>query len=139
MTPTAHAEGFEQWSLSFLAALMLLLRIVARLLRDSWLQLAALRCRMRCEGAAKSLIYLTPFPDPTNQGVVGSIPASRARNQGLARENQVLHVTVGPLWDSLSTGVFVFQPFATRRTVRVSWRLRTRFDCRSNRPTSALA
>ena len=88
MTPTAHAEGFEQWSLLFLAALMLLLRIVARLLRDSWLQLAALRCRMRCEGAAKSLIYLTPFPDQqaTNQGVVGSIPASRARTFVLDRQ-----------------------------------------------------
>ena len=36
---------------------------------------------MRVEGAAKSLIYMTPFmtEQATNQGVVGSIPASRTR------------------------------------------------------------
>ena len=50
----------------------------------------------------------------TNQGVVGSNPASRARNQRLARENQVLHVTVGPLWDPLSTGVFLFSKRSPR-------------------------
>ena len=40
---------------------------------------------------------------PTNQGVVGSIPAGRANIQGLGRENQVLLFAVGPLWDLLST------------------------------------
>ena len=46
--------------------------------------------------ARKSLIS-------TNQGVVGSNPASRAIFKGLGPQNQVLHVTVGPLWDGLST------------------------------------
>jgi len=41
---------------------------------------------------------------PTNQGVVGSIPAGRANIQGLGSENQVLLFAVGPLWDLLSTG-----------------------------------
>ena len=41
---------------------------------------------------------------PTNQGVVGSNPAGRAIFQRLGTQNQVLHVTVGPLWDLLSTG-----------------------------------
>jgi hypothetical protein len=40
----------------------------------------------------------------TNQGVVGSNPAGRAKNQGLGSENQVLLPAVGPLWDLLSTG-----------------------------------
>ena len=40
---------------------------------------------MRVEGAAKSLIYMTQFmtAQATNQGVVGSIPASRTiRDEG---------------------------------------------------------
>ena len=40
----------------------------------------------------------------TNQGVVGSSPAGRAKIQGLGSENQVLLPAVGPLWDLLSTG-----------------------------------
>src|ERR1700726_1419427 len=41
---------------------------------------------------------------PTNQGVVGSSPAGRAKNQRVGSENQVLLPPVGPLWDLLSTG-----------------------------------
>jgi len=40
----------------------------------------------------------------TNQGVVGSNPAGRAKFQRLGRENQVLLFAVGPLWNDLSTG-----------------------------------
>ena len=35
----------------------------------------------------------------TNQGVVGSNRASRAGNQSLGEQNQVLHATAEPLWD----------------------------------------
>lgn len=56
MAHAAAGSSNDRWDIA-------LLRIVARLLRDFWLQLAALRCRLRCEGAAKSLIHLTPFPD----------------------------------------------------------------------------
>jgi hypothetical protein len=54
-------------------------RSAARHLRDFPLRLAAFLCFLRCEGAAKSLISFTPFipKQATNQGVVGSIPASR--------------------------------------------------------------
>ena len=41
---------------------------------------------------------------PTNQGVVGSNPAGRAKNQRLGIENQVFLLAVGPLWNDLSTG-----------------------------------
>ena len=41
----------------------------------------------------------------TNQGVVGSSPAGRARIQGLGSENQVLLPAVGPLWDLLLSTV----------------------------------
>ena len=54
--------------------------------------------------ALYSLDYLGKTVDPTNQGVVGSIPAGRAKFQGLGSENQVLLPAVGPLWDLLSTG-----------------------------------
>jgi hypothetical protein len=43
-------------------------------------------------------------PRTTNQGVVGSSPAGRAKNQRVGSENQVLLPPVGPLWDLLSTG-----------------------------------
>jgi hypothetical protein len=42
--------------------------------------------------------------ESTNQGVVGSSPAGRAKNQRVGSENQVLLPPVGPLWDLLSTG-----------------------------------
>ena len=41
---------------------------------------------------------------PTNQGVVGSNPAGRAKFQRLGNENQVLLSAVGPVWDKISTG-----------------------------------
>ena len=52
----------------------------ARLLRDSRMRWRAFEYKLRVEGAAKSLIFQTPFPtsQATNQGVVGSNPASRA-------------------------------------------------------------
>ena len=47
---------------------------------------------------------LAPDYLATNQGVVGSNPAGRARIQRLGRENQVFLIAVGPLWNELSTG-----------------------------------
>src|ERR1700680_1640766 len=96
--------------------------------------------------------------ESANQGVVGSSPAGRAKFQGLGSENQVLLQAVGPLWDLLSTGprgvdgiqalgvqnqvllcccgtVWDLQspcprrPSATRNTVRVPLRSRSRFAC----------
>src|SRR5271166_5369006 len=93
----------------------------------------------------------------TNQGVVGSNPAGRAKIQRLGSENQVLPAAVGPLWDLLSTGprrrnaiqglggqnqvllsccgtVWDFacprprRPLATRNSVRVPLRSRSRFE-----------
>jgi hypothetical protein len=54
----------------------------ARLLRDSLTRAYALPCISNTVDAAKSLIYITPdlLHRPTNQGVVGSNPASRTRN-----------------------------------------------------------
>ena len=55
--------------------------------------------------ARKSLI-INPvqISQATNQGVVGSNPASRTNFKDLGPQNQVLQVTVGPLRDRLSTG-----------------------------------
>ena len=60
----------------------------ARLLRESCLRFPALLCILAVEGAAKSLISMTPFNSrqATNQGVVGSIPASRANQINGLRE-----------------------------------------------------
>jgi hypothetical protein len=53
--------------------------VPARLLRDLSRRKAAFQGIKRVEGAAKSLIFQTPYRcwRATNQGVVGSIPASR--------------------------------------------------------------
>ena len=59
----------------------------------------------------------------TNQGVVGSNPAGRAKFQGLGAENQVLLPAVGPLWDPLSTGsseLVVFQRLGRENQVLLS-------------------
>ena len=76
-------------------------------MRDNGKRFSTLR-RTGIGGSACPPSMIRTFQEDhvTNQGVVGSNPASRAINQGLARENQVLHVTVGPLWDQLSTGVY---------------------------------
>ena len=52
-----------------------------------------------CARSSVGLEYLA-----TNQGVVGSNPAGRAKFQRLGNENQVLLIAVGPLWNDLSTG-----------------------------------
>jgi hypothetical protein len=56
----------------------------ARLLRDSWLHLDAFSCKTCATGVRKSLIYKGLLPDgrATNQGGVGSIPASRTIYEG---------------------------------------------------------
>ena len=58
-----------------------------------------------------------------DKGVVGSSPAGRARFQGLGRENQVLLLPVGPLWDLLSTGphaVVTIQALGVKNQVLLS-------------------
>jgi hypothetical protein len=58
-------------------------------MRDSSLILAAFPCKTRAMGVRKSLIHKDPLSEiwATNQGVVGSITASRTSNiKGLDRK-----------------------------------------------------
>src|SRR5258708_27909385 len=62
--------------------------------------------------------------NPTNQGVVGSIPAGRAKYNHLEPAPLALFLSAGPLRDLLSTAAQSIS--ITRKTVRVPGLLSTR-------------